>query len=69
MLALLWNLSRGHRLTPWKSPYLRWRLETYWGVPAGSIGFREFVSLMWRQRSEILRYLRWADGMRLRHRG
>ncbi len=67
MIAFLWHATRGYRLTPWRSPYLRWRLETYWGVPAGEIGFREFFSLLWRQRAEILRYLRWTARMRLRH--
>src|SRR6266446_6098144 len=28
-LRFLWNATRGNRLRPWRSPYLRWRLETY----------------------------------------
>lgn len=67
MIGFLWRASRGYRLTPWKSPYLRWRLETYWGVPADQVGFREFFSLLWRQRQDIVRYLRWADKMKARH--
>jgi hypothetical protein len=38
----LWRTTRGYRLRPWASPYLRWRIETYWGWHADQIGAREF---------------------------
>ncbi len=66
MLRLLWQLTRGYRLTPWRSPYLRWRIETYWGIPASQITFRKFLSFAWSRRRDLLRYVRWAVGMRLR---
>lgn len=66
MLRLLWHAARGYRLRPWKSPYLRWRIETYWGAPADTIGFVEFWTFLWRHRREFARYLRWADRMRER---
>ncbi|HZU26477.1 MAG TPA: hypothetical protein VFA04_13205 [Bryobacteraceae bacterium] len=64
MLGFLWRATKGYRLRPWKSPYLRWRLETYQGVPAASIGFREFWSLVWKLRRDLLRFARWADRIR-----
>ena len=57
---VLWRLSRGYRLRPWLSPYLRWRIETYWGLHADRIGFREFWAFTWSHRAELRRYLRWA---------
>ncbi len=45
ILRFLWNATRGHRLTPWRSPYLRWRIETYTGIKMQSIGFLEFLDL------------------------
>ena len=63
MLGILWRLTRGYRLTPWKNPYLRWRMETYWGMHADQITFREFWKFLWRQRRELVRYLQWADRM------
>ncbi len=63
VLRLLWRLSRGYRLRPWLSPYLRWRIETYWGLHADRIGFREFWSFTWRHRADLRRYLRWAVEM------
>ena len=66
MLGTLWRATRGHRLAPWRSPYLRWRLETYTGTPAGQIDFQEFWRQMWRYRKDLLRYLRWADRMQNR---
>ncbi|PYX15987.1 MAG: hypothetical protein DMG87_17740, partial [Acidobacteria bacterium] len=42
MLRFLWNATRGHRLAPWRSPYLLWRVETYCGVKMQQIGFLEF---------------------------
>jgi hypothetical protein len=59
-LRLIWRLGRGYRLTPWRSPYLRWRLETYWGLHADSIGQSEFRKFLWVHRADLLRYLRWA---------
>jgi hypothetical protein len=64
MLSFLWLASRGNRLTPWRSPYLRWRIETYAGIPADEITFSSFWAFMWRERSSLLRYLSWVDRMR-----
>jgi len=64
MFAMLWRLTGGHRLAPWRSPYLRWRIETYQGMEADRIGFGEFRRFVWAQRRELLRYLRWAERMR-----
>jgi len=63
-MSVLWDLTRGYRLRPWKSPYLRWRIETYWGVHAGRISFGSFWKFVWRQRKELRRYVRWAGRMR-----
>jgi hypothetical protein len=63
MLAILWRLTAGYRLRPWRSPYLRWRMETYWGMHAADITFSQFWKFAWTQRRELLRYLRWVDRM------
>jgi len=61
MLRLCWRLTRGYRLTPWRSPYLRWRIETYWGLHAGRITPADFWRFTWQRRADLLRYLHWAD--------
>ena len=61
MLRILWRLTRGYRLRPWRSPYLRWRIETYQGIHAEAVTFRQFWAFMWAQRRELFRYLRWAS--------
>ena len=63
MIRILWRLTRGYRLRPWRSPYLRWRLETYWGVHADRVRFSDFWSFAWDRRRDLLRYLRWAARM------
>ena len=63
ILRLLWSATRGHRFAPWRSPYLRWRIETYCGVKMSQVGFLEFWGFMWRERSEMLRYLKWTAQM------
>ena len=65
MLRFLWRATRGYRLTPWRSPYLRWRMETYWGKPAGEIHFRDFWGFVWQHRRELARFLRWTERMSL----
>jgi hypothetical protein len=61
MIRTLWRLTRGYRLRPWRSPYLRWRMETYWGLHAENITFAQFWSFAWKHRRELVRYLKWAS--------
>jgi hypothetical protein len=63
-LAALWRMTRGFRLRPWRSPYLKWRIETYSGLPADSIGFEAFWKFVAAERRELARYLKWAARMR-----
>lgn len=67
MVGFLWQASKGYRLTPWRSPYLRWRIETYWGLHASEISASGFWRFLWEHRSEMIRFTRWADRMRARH--
>src|ERR1700730_2312789 len=62
-LRFLWNATRGHRLAPWRSPYLLWRIETYCGVKMTQIGFLEFWEFMWRERSDLWSFLKWTGEM------
>jgi hypothetical protein len=64
MLAFLWRASRGYRLRPWRSPYLRWRIETFSGMPASDIDFAAFWRFVWRERRSLLRFLRWVGRIR-----
>jgi hypothetical protein len=64
MLRFLWRASRGYRLRPWSSPYLRWRIETYSGLHADEITFSTFWRFVWKNRRDLRRFLRWAERMR-----
>jgi hypothetical protein len=64
MLRFLWIATRGYRLQPWNSPYLRWRIETYSGIPAESITRQSFFRFIWNERSSLWQYLRWVRRMR-----
>jgi len=64
MLRFLWIATRGHRMRPWRSPYLRWRIETYSGMPAETITPRSFFRFMWAERGSLWEYLLWARRMR-----
>lgn len=63
ILRFLWNATRGHHLAPWRSPYLRWRLETYTGVKMHKVGFLEFTSFLWREKVQLARFLHWTADM------
>ena len=62
-IRFLWNATRGHHLTPWRSPYLLWRIETYSGIKMNQIGFLEFWEFTWRERRRLWRFLRWTREM------
>ena len=63
-LRFLWNATRGHRLTPWRSEYLKWRIETYSGIKAETIDARIFWRFVWRQKQELMRFLLWTGDVR-----
>ena len=63
-IRFLWNATGGHRLTPWRSPYLRWRLETYTGKPSNTIQAKDFLTLVLSEKKQFLRFLRWTGEIR-----
>ena len=67
-LRYYWITAKGYRLRPWASPYLRWRLETYFGKDAAELDAAGFIRLLWRERAQMKRFLKWADEMRSRRR-
>lgn len=64
IVRFLWNATRGHHLAPWRSPYLRWRIETYCGIKMTQIGFLEFCGFMWHERKNLSQFLRWTGEMK-----
>jgi hypothetical protein len=64
VIPFLWRVTRGYRLCPWRSPYLRWRIETYSGLHAEKITARDFFGFCWRERRELWRYLQWVSKSR-----
>ena len=60
MLRYYWIVARGYRLTPWNSPYLRWRFETFLGPEAAALDAPKFFHLMWKYRDQMERFVDWA---------
>lgn len=56
-----WIIAKGYRLHPWKSPYIQWRLETFFGNDAADLNPRKFLRLMWRERGRMENFLGWVD--------
>ncbi len=63
-IRFLWNATRGHRLTPWRSEYLKWRMETYSGRRASTIDTPAFWQFVTNQKRLLLHFLRWASEMK-----
>lgn len=59
-LRYYWITARGYRLTPWKSPYLQWRFETFLGPEAANLTAGKFFHLSWKYRGELQRFVDWA---------
>jgi hypothetical protein len=59
-LRYYWITARGYRLRPWASPYIQWRMETFFGKEASNLDARKFIGLMWRERARIERFLEWV---------
>ena len=56
-LRYYWIIAAGYRLRPWASPYLRWRLETFFGGEAADLDAEKFFRLMWRERARMESFL------------
>jgi hypothetical protein len=72
-LRFLWNATRGYRLTPWQSPFLKWRIETYSGMKAEAMSTRDILDFVWEQKWALLKFLQWtgkleAETQRVAHR-
>ena len=68
-LSYYWNAARGYRLRPWKSPYMRWRFETFLGREAADLTARKFFHLTWKHREHMERFVDWAaERRRFQHR-
>jgi hypothetical protein len=59
-LRYYWIISKGYRLRPWASPYIQWRMETFFGHEAANLDARKFFALMWRERARMERFLEWV---------
>jgi len=59
-LRYYWIIAKGYRLRPWESPYIQWRLETFFGKDAADLTARKFFYLMWRDRDRMTGFLRWV---------
>jgi hypothetical protein len=59
-LRFVWNATRGNRLTPWRSEYLKWRIETFSGKKAESLRALDVFHFMWNSRGELLDFLAWT---------
>lgn len=67
-LRYYWIVAKGYRLAPWKSPYLRWRMETFFGPAAADPDARKFFRLMWTERARMRRFLAWVAERRREQR-
>jgi hypothetical protein len=59
-LRYYWITAKGYRLCPWRSPYIRWRMETFFGPAAEPLTASRFFHLMWRERRRMEEFVRWA---------
>jgi hypothetical protein len=63
-LRYYWIIAQGYRLRPWASPYLQWRLETFFGGETTDLDAGKFFRLMWRERARMESFLEWVGKRR-----
>jgi hypothetical protein len=63
-LHYYWIASKGYRLRPWDSPYIRWRMETFFGPEADPLTARLFFRLLWHERRRLWEFLTWTSEYR-----
>ena len=63
-VRFFWTATAGHRLRPWQSEYLRWRMETYSGKPAETLKARDFLALFFAEPRQFFRFFAWSSRVR-----
>lgn len=59
-LHYYWIVTRGYRLQPWNSPYLKWRMETFLGREADNMTAGKFFRIAWKYRDQMRNFVDWA---------
>lgn len=59
-VRFIWNATRGHRLRPWRSEYIKWRIETYSGMKADEMTPADVRRFVWQEKGNLLRFLKWT---------
>jgi hypothetical protein len=62
-IRFIWNATRGHRLRPWRSEYVKWRIETYSGKKAENLQPKDVIGFLWTEKRNLLRFLHWTNEM------
>lgn len=62
-IRFLWNATSGHHLRPWRSDYLKWRIETYSGMKAESITPLDMLRFTWREKWNLMQFLKWTSDL------
>lgn len=62
-LRFLWNATRGHRFAPWRSDFLKWRIETFSGKKAETLSAADVFRFIWSTRTELLQFLAWTGSI------
>jgi hypothetical protein len=63
-LRYYWITTRGYRLHPWDSPYIKWRFETFFGPEAAPLTARKFFQLSWKYRDRMESFIQWVGERR-----
>ena len=62
-IRFFWTATAGNRLRPWRSEYLRWRMETFTGQRAETIMPKDFWRLAVAERRQMYRFFQWMNQM------
>ena len=63
-----WIIAKGYRLHPWESPYIQWRMETFFGHDAAGLRAGKFFRLLWHERAQLRGFLHWVAQQRVAQR-
>jgi hypothetical protein len=63
-LRYYWDAAKGYRLRPWASPYIRWRMETFFGGDMHSLSASQLLRLTWSERARFAHFLSWVSERR-----
>lgn len=59
-----WFMTRKHHFRPWRSPAIKWRMETVYGIQPENLTAKLLFKTLWNDRKQVWALAKWVREMK-----